>query len=918
MKLDGKITKKGLEISKIKIIEKYNEKGYKKLLRKFIIRYKSPIGTFFIEKKNYKIIGDDVILPRFGASDLLDCKIINSIENIIPEGKSINITYTGTPTYNQKIIIEHIFKNIYNEENKIIGNCGLTLNAQAGCHIINTGIMMYDGTVKMVQDIKMGELLMGDDSTPRKVLKLCRGNEMMYKILNVKNESYIVNENHILCLKYSNKKNLRDDIKKQYYQICWFDNDLIQIKSKAFSYKHEKKSLILEEATKFFNKIKENLILEISVIDYLGLSKSMKKYLKGYKSPVIFPHIDLPLDPYMIGFWLGGGNKNTSVITTQDAIIINYFQKNLAQYKCYLQYNLKSSEYSYQINGDDSGLVGCNHFMNTLNDLNLINNKHIPYIYKCNSRKNRLKLLAGILDADGSLIKNGGFEISQSLEHEQIIDDVIYLCRSLGFACYKNKKKTSWTYNGIKKFGEAWRICINGEGMEEIPTLCPRKKALPRKQIKDVLVSGITVEKLKNDNYYGFQLDGNHRYLMDDFTTLHNSGKTFTAMNIINRLKVKTLIVVPNTYLLTQWVELLEEYFPNNKIGQYYGKEKKDGDIVVAIINSLINDDFIFTSTKLVEIEEIKKGKSKIKIKKEKSIITKSYKEYFKEFGFVILDESHIYCTDSFKVAYNRFQSTYMLGLSATPNERTNKCDIISHLNVGKVLIANEIENYQNDNTKFSAMVSVVKYNGPDKYTNIHINESTRMICVPKIIEELVNDEYRNKLIIDQIYELFDLKLNIFVFSERRSHLEYLHEQFNYLLDEKFENSESLKNNLSIPELDINKNIVLYGNSSDDDINTAKTNSNVIFTTYAYSSTGVSINRMTAMILATPRKSKATQIIGRIFRLNKENNHIQRIIIDIIDNKSVLKNQFYERKKAYKERNAEITTKIVNYTDIKF
>jgi superfamily II DNA or RNA helicase len=385
-------------------------------------------------------------------------------------------------------------------------------------------------------------------------------------------------------------------------------------------------------------------------------------------------------------------------------------------------------------------------------------------------------------------------------------------------------------------------------------------------------------------------------------------------------LKKKTLIVVPNTYLLTQWVDLLKEFFPNNKIGQYYGKQKEDGDIVVAIINSLINDNFTFTSTKLIEIEEIKGKKKikKIKIKKEKEIITKSYKEYFKEFGFVILDESHIYCTDSFKVAYNRFQSTYMLGLSATPNERNNNCDIISHLNIGKVLIASEIEKYKNDDTKFTAEVSVIKYNGPDKYTNVHINETTKMICVPKIIEELVNDEYRNKLIIDQIYELFDLKLNIFVFSERRSHLEYLHEQFNYLLDDKDIDKNVVKNNISIPELDINKNIVLYGNSSDEDINVAKTNSNVIFTTFAYSSTGVSINRMTALVLTTPRRSKSIQIIGRIFRLNKENTHIKRVIVDIVDNKTVLKNQLYERMKAYKDRDAEIKKKEINYSDIKF
>ena len=63
-------------------------------------------------------------------------------------------------------------------------------------------------------------------------------------------------------------------------------------------------------------------------------------------------------------------------------------------------------------------------------------------------------------------------------------------------------------------------------------------------------------------------------------------------------------------------------------------------------------------------------------------------------------------------------------------------------------------------------------------------------------------------------------------------------------------------------------------------------------------------------------KSKSKQIIGRIFRLNKKNNHIKRIIIDIVDNKSVLKNQLYSRMSAYKERNCQIIKSEINYTDI--
>jgi hypothetical protein len=71
------------------------------------------------------------------------------------------------------------------------------------CHQKDTPILMHDGTIKKVQDIETGEYLMGDDSNPRKVSSLARGTDMMYDIIPVKGESYIVNKEHILCLKVS-------------------------------------------------------------------------------------------------------------------------------------------------------------------------------------------------------------------------------------------------------------------------------------------------------------------------------------------------------------------------------------------------------------------------------------------------------------------------------------------------------------------------------------------------------------------------------------------------------------------------------------------------------------------------------------------------------------------------------------------
>jgi hypothetical protein len=71
------------------------------------------------------------------------------------------------------------------------------------CHAKGTPIIMSDGTIKLIEDIKEGDLLMGDDSRPRTVLSLARGRDKMYNIIPIKGEKYTVNQEHILCLRAS-------------------------------------------------------------------------------------------------------------------------------------------------------------------------------------------------------------------------------------------------------------------------------------------------------------------------------------------------------------------------------------------------------------------------------------------------------------------------------------------------------------------------------------------------------------------------------------------------------------------------------------------------------------------------------------------------------------------------------------------
>jgi P4 family phage/plasmid primase-like protien len=74
----------------------------------------------------------------------------------------------------------------------------------SGCHALDTDILMHDGSIKKVQDIIVGDKIMGDDTFPRNVLELKRGFSDMYEFSTIKGEKFTVNGDHILCLKSIN------------------------------------------------------------------------------------------------------------------------------------------------------------------------------------------------------------------------------------------------------------------------------------------------------------------------------------------------------------------------------------------------------------------------------------------------------------------------------------------------------------------------------------------------------------------------------------------------------------------------------------------------------------------------------------------------------------------------------------------
>jgi P4 family phage/plasmid primase-like protien len=396
-----------------------------------------------------------------------------------------------------------------------------------GCFAKDTPILMYDGKVKPIQDIQIDDVLMGDDSTPRNVLKLYRGHSDMYEVIPIKGKSFIVNGDHDLAAVSTNQIAISKDRNK--FVVNWVEYDkekCMKTRTKTFDTEEERNNFKDKlEGRKDIVKKDDKII--INMRQYLSLPKNVQRFIHLYRTGVEYPEKEVPLDPFLVGYWLGDGTSCHSSITTEDKPIVDYLYEKYGD-NCDVhisQEEGKGNAKTYSICKKDKTSDFC--FYSELRKLGIINNKRIPDIYKNNSREVRMQVLAGLMDSDGHHQKTANeFEIT--LKNEALMDDVISLARSLGFACYKYIKKGTWTHKGVKKTGKYFRTYIVGEGLEDIPTKLTRKVATKRSCPRNPLHVNFTVKRVEDNDFYGFELDANNLFVMGDTYTVqkNSNGKS--------------------------------------------------------------------------------------------------------------------------------------------------------------------------------------------------------------------------------------------------------------------------------------------------------------------------------------------------------------------------------------------------------
>ena len=130
--------------------------------------------------------------------------------------------------------------------------------------------------------------------------------------------------------------------------------------------------------------------------------------------PLVLPGVQLPLDPYLLGVWLGDGTSASGSITSADPEIIDAFSRGG------FTVNKQSGLYAYGIHG----------LSPKLRQLGLLKNKHIPPVYLRASREQRLALVQGLMDTDGSANESGQAEFTNT--NPRLMAGILELLISLG------------------------------------------------------------------------------------------------------------------------------------------------------------------------------------------------------------------------------------------------------------------------------------------------------------------------------------------------------------------------------------------------------------------------------------------------------------------------------------------------------
>lgn len=330
-------------------------------------------------------------------------------------------------------------------------------------------------------------------------------------------------------------------------------------------------------------------------------------------------------------------------------------------------------------------------------------------------------------------------------------------------------------------------------------------------------------------------------------------GKTVIGLYIAGHFKVKTLVIVHKEFLMNQWIDRINQFLPNSRIGTIQGEKAdiEEKDIVIGMLQS---------------------------------VSMHKYPPYvFEQFGFVIYDECHHLGARVFSKALRKTTFKYTLGLSATPNRKDGLTRVF-------LWYLGDIVYKQGKNEDSDVDVCIYYYNNSDTKYSKEVRNFKKQIMNPIIISNIAQCKKRNDFILSILPKLIEEGRYLLILTERISQVTYL---FDSIEEKKIATVGKYIGKLKQEVLD------------------ESLKCRIIVGTYNMIEEGFDCKSLDTLIMATP-KVDIEQAVGRILRKQKEERTIKPLVIDLYDQFANCVNKGKRRITFYRKQKYNIINKMVD------
>ena len=476
----------------------------------------------------------------------------------------------------------------YGWEELINGFTGEPIKAKVFCFEKGTKVLMGDCAVKNIENVKIGEYVMGADAKPKLVTQLPRGRGKMYHIKptfntqedTIEETGYTVNEDHYLVLYTNSNKYIYKNEERKAWVVTYpvivdseMGFEILAKKERSFCWtdkeeKSENEDIAYNNAMELFNKINSDIEWKVTVKNYLEYKKKINneelrlswcsKPLKTFSSPSKLnieefiescyiesgnknysERISVDMFGWLLGLWTGDGKDNLIFIDYQQTDILNRCkdiakQLNVDQDVKIIREDDKE-HYHFTFQHEDENK---NTFIIILKKLGIYKTKEFNDELTSNllnqSISFRQKILEGMIDANGHLPSIDNY--NQNCEKYYVIDQshlihkssmlmIRMICRSLGL------KSTIRNINQESGYSY-WSMCISGSNLINIKP-STQYKQMPKeyfdKPFKNTFKIQFEIVEKDEDDFFGVTIEAgsNHNFLLADLNIVSNCGPTY-------------------------------------------------------------------------------------------------------------------------------------------------------------------------------------------------------------------------------------------------------------------------------------------------------------------------------------------------------------------------------------------------------